>query len=119
MQVFFAADNDNPHWSVVLQKEPRSRRVEEDNDDVPIGAAGLATPVTLDDNSFGTNATEDGEWSAGINVPVQEVELADAERETEETENALQDVDHVDEDDDDDVDTQHDTWVRGDYADVA
>ena len=115
-QVFFVQDNDNPYWSVVIQKEPRSRRVEDESEDIVIGASGLATSVTVDKVGAGYNDIPGAD--RGINVPIQEVVLADAERESDESANHFEDMDHEDEDDDDEVNIHQERGARVEYADV-
>ena len=103
IQVFFAEDRDNPQWNVVIQKEARSRRVEDDADQYVIGAGGLESPLTFEDPDPAETARNLREGNSGENVRVQEVAAVDATREAQYTAEPLEAMDHVDDDDDDDV----------------
>lgn len=116
MQVFFAPDNVNLQWSVVLQKEPRSRRVEEDNDDGVLGAPGFATPVTLDDVGASVSRNAGGPVDVGIEVPLPEVDVMNAQRENDGAAEPINEMDHVDEDLDSDTEMPTDGWHDLVYA---
>lgn len=71
-QVFFIQDWRHPGWRVVLQKEPRSRRVVDNNDEQILGISGdligLQLPVDMNAVEFRPNPVHDGE-----RVPATEV----------------------------------------------
>jgi hypothetical protein len=71
-QVFFIQDWRHPAWRVVLQKEPRSRRVVDNNDEQILGISGnligLQMPVDMNAVEFRPNPGNDGE-----RVPAAEV----------------------------------------------
>ena len=71
-QVFFIQDWRHPGWRVVLQKEPRSRRVVDNNDEQILGISGdligLQLPVDMNAVEFRPNPGHDGE-----RVPAAEV----------------------------------------------
>ena len=70
--VFFIQDWLHPGWRVVLQKEPRSRRVVDNDDEQILGISGdlsgLQLPVDLNAAEFRPNMMLDGE-----NVPAAEM----------------------------------------------
>ena len=72
VQVFFIRDWKHPSWSVVLQKEPRSRRVLENNDEQILGISGeligLQLPLDMNAVEFQRNPT-----NAGERVPAAEI----------------------------------------------
>lgn len=103
-QVFFAPDNDNQQWSVVIQKEPRSRRVEDDSDEGVIGATGYSTPLTFDDTSMNDLEGNAGSTQEGVPVPAEEVVALDAAMEVPIVSEPLAAMEHEDDDDDEDVD---------------
>ena len=71
-QVFFIKDWQHPSWCIVLQKEPRSRRVVDNNDEQILGIAGdlvgLQLPVDMNAVEFRPNLAH-----AGERVPAAEV----------------------------------------------
>lgn len=71
-QVFFIRDWKHPRWRVVLQKEPRSRRVLDSNDEQILGISGdligLQLPVDMNAVEFRPNPA-----SAGERVPAAEI----------------------------------------------
>jgi hypothetical protein len=71
-QVFFIKDWRHPGWRVVLQKEPRSRRVVDNIDEQILGISGdligLQLPVDMNAVEFRRNPGHDGE-----RVPAAEV----------------------------------------------
>ena len=71
-QVFFIKDWQHPGWHVVLQKEPRSRRVVDNNDEQILGILGdligLQLPVNMNAIEFRQNPGHIGE-----RVPAAEV----------------------------------------------
>ena len=93
---------------VVIQKEPRSRRVEGDSDEIVIGASGYANPVTSGDGNVGHADGSDVGDHEGDSVPVQEVYVVDAEREHANAPEDVYDIDHIDDDDDDDIEIEED-----------
>ncbi|KAG0594744.1 hypothetical protein M758_UG105300 [Ceratodon purpureus] len=80
-QIFLVPDRENPQWSVVVQKEPRSRRVEEDYDDGVLGAPGFTDPVLPDCTNEAGNHTDGRQNERGYHIRVQEVHFVDAEQE--------------------------------------
>ena len=109
VKVFFAPDCNGPDWSVVLQKEPRSRRVEEeDSEEGVIGASGYITPMTRDDGPSNGYGIGRGAPISGANIRAEEVALVDALREEPNAPERYDDMDHVDDDDDDDVQVSDD-----------
>jgi hypothetical protein len=64
-QVFFIQDWQHRGWRVVLQKEPRSRRVVDNNDEQILGISGdligLQLPVDMNAAEFRTNLMHAGE----------------------------------------------------------
>ena len=64
-QVFFIQDYLHPAWRVVLQKEPRSRRVVDNNDEQILGISGdlngLQLPVDMNAATFRPNLLHAGE----------------------------------------------------------
>ena len=71
-QVFFIKDWQQPAWRVVLQKEPRSRRVVDNNDEQILGISGeligLQLPLDMNAVEFRPNPGHAGEA-----VPVAEI----------------------------------------------
>jgi hypothetical protein len=71
-QVFFIQDWRHPGWRIVLQKEPRSRRVVDKNDEQILGISqdltGLQLPVNMNGVEFRGNPGHVGE-----RVPAAEV----------------------------------------------
>lgn len=71
-QVFFIRDWKHPSWRVVLQKEPRARRVLENNDEQILGISGdligLQLPLDMNAIDFWRRPT-----NAGERVPAAEV----------------------------------------------
>lgn len=65
IQVFFVDDWRYPRWKVVLQKEPRSRRVVDNEDEQILGISGnyegLNLPVDLNAAEFRPQIRYDGE----------------------------------------------------------
>ena len=65
IHVFFIQDWLHPGWCVVLQKEPRSRRVLDNNDEQIMGIlgdlSGLQLPVDMNATDFRTNLMNVGE----------------------------------------------------------
>ncbi|KAG0597255.1 hypothetical protein M758_UG324500 [Ceratodon purpureus] len=103
-QVFFATDKDRPTWSVVLQKEPRSRRNDDDTNKVVIGATGYSDPlITFGLNDNPTYNERAADRTDGINVSVQEVAMEDAQMEAPDATDAYNDIDHEDDDDDNNI----------------
>lgn len=53
-QVFFIKDWQHPSWRIVLQKEPRSRRVVDNNDEQILGISGdlIGFQLPLDMNAI-------------------------------------------------------------------
>ena len=76
-QVFFIQDLQHPGWRVVLQKEPRSRRVVDNEDEQILGISGeligLQVPVNMNAMEFRRNPGQPGE-----RVPAAEVERLNA-----------------------------------------
>jgi hypothetical protein len=72
-QVFFVKDWRQPGWCVVLQKEPRSRRVLDNNDEQILGISGeligLQLPLDMNAVEFHPNPGHAGE-------PVPAAEIA-------------------------------------------
>ena len=72
-QVFFVQDWLHPGWRVVLQKEPRSRRVVDNNDEQILGISGdlsgLQLPLDMNAAEFRPNLRNAGE-------PVPAAEMA-------------------------------------------
>ena len=72
-QVFFIQDWLHPRWRVVLQKEPRSRRVVDHNDEQILGISGdlsgLQLPLDMNAYEFRPNLMHAGE-------PVPAAEMA-------------------------------------------
>lgn len=70
--MFFIPDWLHPGWRVVVQKEPRSRRVLDHNDEQILGISGeligLQLPVDMNDPVFRPNPT-----NAGERVPAAEI----------------------------------------------
>ena len=91
---------------VVIQKEPRSRRVEDDSDQSAIGAGGLNVPVTFDDLGVEEMRARQRGSDGGESVPVDEIAAVDAFREPPYASDPLTELDHVDDDDDDDVEIE-------------
>ena len=98
LQVFFVDDPEDPEWKVVIEKQPRSKRHSQEDDDVfrpesaehVFDAAGLATPLTCGlrqryqnpesaDPSRTNDMSEDEGEIAGENVPDSEVRAATRE----------------------------------------
>ena len=71
-QVFFIQDWLHPGWRVVLQKEPRSRRVLDNNDEQILGISGdlsgMQLPVDMNAAEFRPNP-----MNAGETVPAAEM----------------------------------------------
>ena len=71
-QVFFIKDWQQPAWRVVLQKEPRSRRVLDNNDENILGISGeligLQLPVDMNAVEFRPDPGH-----AGERVPAAEI----------------------------------------------
>ena len=71
-KVFFIEDWQQPGWCVVLQKEPRSRRVVDNNDEQILGISGeligLQLPLDMDAMEFRPNPRY-----AGERVPAAEI----------------------------------------------
>lgn len=71
-QVFFIQDWKHPGWRIVLQKEPRSRRVVDSNDEQILGISGdlvgLQLPVNMNSVEFRQPV-----GAAGERVPAAEV----------------------------------------------
>lgn len=88
---------------MVIQKEPRSRRVEDDSDEGSIGASGLRTPVTSHQDIGEGRVNGAANHHEGVNVPQQDVTMANAEMEDLTAEQAFEDEDHIDDDDDEDI----------------
>ena len=65
IQVFYIQDWVHPGWRVVLQKEPRSRRIVDNNDEQILGISGdltgLQLPVDMNGVEFRTNLLNVGE----------------------------------------------------------
>lgn len=93
-------DRENPTWSVVVQKEPRSRRNEDDYEEGVIGATGFQEPVTTygrrQERNGATAAAVEGE---GETVPMQEVAMVDAQMEERTAVDGYEDMEHADDDD--------------------
>ena len=72
-QVFFIQDWRHPGWRVVLQKEPRSRRVVDNNDEQILGISGdlhgLQLPLDM-------NAAEFRPHMMNVGEPVPAAEMA-------------------------------------------
>ena len=70
--MFFIEDWRHPAWRVVLQKEPRSRRVVDNEDEQTLGISGdligLQLPLDMNDVQFRPNPT-----NAGEAVPAAEI----------------------------------------------
>ena len=70
--MFFIKDWRHPGWRVVLQKEPRSRRVVDNDDEQTLGISGdligLQLPVDMNDVQFRPDPT-----NAGEAVPAAEI----------------------------------------------
>ena len=70
--MFFIEDWRHPGWRVVLQKEPRSRRVVDNDDEQTLGISGdligLQLPVDMNAAQFRPNPT-----NAGEAVPAAEI----------------------------------------------
>lgn len=116
VKVFFAPDCNGPEWSVVLQKEPRSRRVEEDSEEGVIGTSGYSTPITRDDGRSNGYGIGMGAPISGANIRAEEVALVDALREEPDAPERYDDMDHVDDDDDDDVQVTDDDLADNGHA---
>ena len=101
-------DHTDPAWSVVIQKEPRSRRTENDNEESVIGASGLSTPVTFDDGQFRGIPDRPIHLNVGVPVNPEEVAAVDAGRERGGSDEPYEDMEHVDEDDDEDIEDPED-----------
>ena len=75
--MFFIKDWQQPAWRVVLQKEPRSRRVLDNDDEQILGISGeligLQLPVDMNAVEFHPNLT-----LAGERVPAAEIARLDA-----------------------------------------
>ena len=96
-------DGGDPEWDVVVQKEPRSRRVEDDVVEVGVlGASGLATPLTWDENSSSFAGDGAGVARAGVQVPRENVAMVDAQREPPRSGSPYNDMDWIDDDEEDD-----------------
>ena len=71
-KVFFIEDWRHPGWRVVLQKEPRSRRVVDNDDEQTLGISGdligLQLPVDMNATHFRPNPV-----NAGEAVPAAEI----------------------------------------------
>ena len=71
-QVFFIKDWQQPAWRVVLQKEPRSRRVVDNNDEQILGISGelmgLQLPIDMNAVEFRPDPGH-----AGERVPAAEI----------------------------------------------
>jgi hypothetical protein len=70
--VFFIQDWRHPGWRVVLQKEPRSRRVVDNNDEQILGISGdligLQLPVDMNAMEFRPNPGHEGERVPAVEV---------------------------------------------------
>ena len=71
-QVFFIQDWQQPGWCIVLQKEPRSRRVVDNDDEQILGISGellgLQLPLDMNALEFRPNLA-----NAGERVPAAEI----------------------------------------------
>lgn len=107
MRVFFAQDHDDTTWSVVIQKEPRSRRIQ-DNVDEPgiIAAPGYDNPITWDESNSPLLSKLPYDALVGVQVAPEDVAMVEACREPHESRTPYVDMDWVDDDDDDDMDCQ-------------
>ena len=95
-------DKENPAWSVILQKEPRSKRNEEDVDERVFGATGYSDPLPSAGHIHGSTDSKIGhEHAEGEHVPLQEVAMVDALMEDVREVNGYDDMDLVDDNDDD------------------
>ena len=76
-QVFFIQDWRHPGWRVVLQKEPRSRRVQDNDDEHILGISGdlsgLQLPVDMNAAEFRLDL-----MNAGEAVPAAEMATLNA-----------------------------------------
>lgn len=88
---------------MVIQKEPRSRRVEEDSDEGFIGAGELPTPVTNESESVAADSNDGNGDDSGVNIPVRAVDTVFEDMEPVDAAQAFQDVDHEDDDDYEDI----------------
>jgi hypothetical protein len=71
-QVFFIQDWRQPGWRVVLQKEPRSRRVLDNNDEQILGISGeligLQLPLDMNAVEFRPNPSNVGERVPAVKI---------------------------------------------------
>ena len=88
---------------MVIQKEARSRRVEEDIEEGVLGAPGYANPVMPHDASIPRPPGRHTDADEGVPVPVQRVAFVVAEVEEPGTEDGVDQLDVIDDDDDDDI----------------
>lgn len=97
--MFFVDDVDNPEWKIVVQAEPRSRRVEEGVMEPLLEARGAAREVGVDlglqPSELNADRMEDT-----VRVPTEEVDTVDAQFEDEDSEAGFEDVDVEDNVDD-------------------
>lgn len=87
------------NWKVMLKCESRSKRVEDEMEDLVIGAAGLRHAIRIDESTISEGTTN----AIGLHVSEVDMQVVDAQLEPENAQDAYLDMEFLEDDDDDDL----------------